>query len=103
MKTRQDNNEIDCTGAVYVKNILNFCDRSNWLLSVTKTRYDNYVTDHTYAKQSYHDQFDRVWSVMKTRQDNDVTNCIDLIYVETETELLGLIWPGAIYCENHRR
>ena len=40
---------------------------------------------------------------MKTRQDNDVTNCIDLIYVETETELLGLIWPGAIYCENHIR
>ena len=37
---------------------------------------------------------------MKTKLDNDVIDCIDLVNVETETELLGHIWLGAICDEN---
>lgn len=37
---------------------------------------------------------------MKTRQNNDVTDHIDLVYIETRIELLWPIWLGAIYDEN---
>ena len=36
----------------------------------------------------------------KTSQDNYVTDCIGLVYVETEIEFLGHIWSSAIYDEN---
>ena len=47
----------------------------------------------------------RGWSnwvqyVTKTRQDSDMTDGIGLVYIETDTKLLGPIWPGAIYEEN---
>ena len=31
---------------------------------------------------------------------NDVTNLISLVYAKIGTELLGPIWPGAVYDEN---
>ena len=45
MKTRQDNDMIDYTGAFYAEKVLNFHDRSNWVQSTTNTRQDNDVTD----------------------------------------------------------
>ena len=36
----------------------------------------------------------------KTKHDNNVTNCIGLVYAETKTKLLGPIWLGAVYDEN---
>ena len=41
----------------------------------------------------------RVWFVKKTKQDNDVTNRIGLVYVETEIELSGPLWSGVVYDE----
>ena len=42
-------------------------------------------------KLSYRDQLDRIQYVTKTRSDNDVIDCIGLIYVEIEIELSGPI------------
>ena len=39
-------------------------------------------------KLSCHDQYDRVWSVMKTRHDNDTTNRTGVIYAENDTKPL---------------
>lgn len=33
---------------------------------------------------------------MKTRQDNNMTDLIDLAFVETKTKLLGLVWLGTV-------
>lgn len=38
--------------------------------------------------------------MMKTRQNNDVTDCIGVVYAETKTKLLGPIKPGAICYDN---
>ena len=37
---------------------------------------------------NYHDRLDRMQFVSKTKQNNDVTNRIDVIYIEDKTELL---------------
>ena len=37
---------------------------------------------------------------MKTKEDNDVTNCIGVVYAESKIELLWPIRPGAICDEN---
>lgn len=37
---------------------------------------------------------------MKTKQDNNVTNCTDVVYVENDTEITGLIGSGANYNKN---
>lgn len=37
---------------------------------------------------------------MKTRLDNNVINHISLFYIETETELLGPIYPDVVCDEN---
>ena len=42
------------------------------------------------TKLSYRDQSNHVRYVMKTGQNNNVTNCIGLVYAETDIELL---WP----------
>ena len=42
-------------------------------------------------KLSCRDRLDRVWSITKTREDNYVIDCVGLVYVETEIELLGPI------------
>ena len=42
------------------------------------------------------DLFDCVGFVMKTKEDNDVTDCIGVVYAETETKLLEPIEPGAV-------
>ena len=41
-------------------------------------------------KLSYSDRSDRVQFVTKTKQNNDVTDCIGVVYVETETKLSDL-------------
>ena len=38
--------------------------------------------------------------MMKTRKDNDVTNCIGVVYVENEIELSWPIRPSVVYDEN---
>ena len=38
-----------------------------------------------------HDQLDGVRSMTKTKQDNDMIDPIDLVYVETKTDLSGPI------------
>ena len=40
---------------------------------------------------------------MKIRQNNDMTDCIDLIYVKIEIEMSEPIWLGAVYDENQTR
>lgn len=49
------------------KMILNYRDRSNRVLSMTKTKLENYVID-----------------------------CIDMVHVENETDLSWLIEPGTV-------
>ena len=41
------------------------------------------------TKLRCHDRSNQVQFMTKTKQDNDVIDCISLIYVETKTELLG--------------
>ena len=38
--------------------------------------------------------------MMKTRHDNDMTNCISVIYVENNTKLSSPIEPGTLYDKN---
>ena len=38
-------------------------------------------------KMSYHDLFDREFSMMKTKQNNDVTKCIGAFNVEKDIKL----------------
>lgn len=52
------------------------------------------------TKLTYRDQLDRAQFVTKTKQDNNMIDRIGLIYAESEIELLGPIWSGAIYFEN---
>ena len=52
---------------------------------------------------NYHDRLDWVRSTIKTRRDNDVADCIDLVYAKIETELLGPIWSSAVYDANQTR
>ena len=44
----------DCKSAFYVEKILNYYDRSDRVLSMMKTRHDNYMNDYisvVYAKK----------------------------------------------------
>lgn len=71
-----------------------------------KTRYDNYVVDHTNAvyveyktKLSWLSGPDSV--IDENQTNNDMTDDhIGLIYIETETELPGLIWSTTACDEN---
>ena len=49
---------------------------------------------------NYHDWLNWVSTVTKTRQDNDVIDHTDVVYIENETELSWLIGLGTIYDEN---
>lgn len=51
-------------------------------------------------KLNCQDLFDQVWFVRKTKQDNDVTNYIGVVYVETKNELSGAIESGVICHQN---
>ena len=51
-------------------------------------------------KLNYQDLFDWVQSMTKTRHDNDMTYCIGMVYVETETELSWPIEPGVVCYKN---
>ena len=48
------------------------------------------------TKLSCRNLTNHIQSMMKTEQDNDVTNHIGLVYVETKTKLSGPIWLGAV-------
>ena len=37
---------------------------------------------------------------MKTREDNDVIDCIGVVYAKNETELLGLIKSSVVCYQN---
>ena len=50
------------------------------------------------TKLNYQDLSDCVRSVMKTRQDNNMTDCISVVYTIIENELLGLIESGVVCC-----
>lgn len=52
---------------------------------------------------NFHDRLDRVLNVTKSRQDNDVIDNIGLVYFKTETKLSGPIWLGAVCKENQTR
>lgn len=71
-----------------------------------KTRYDNYVVDHTDVVYVEY-KIELSWlsgpsSVIDENQiDNDMTDDhIGLIYIEIETELPGLIW-STIACDEN--
>lgn len=49
---------------------------------------------------TYCDESNQVWSMTKTRQDMDVTECISVVYTETKTKLFVPIWPSVVYNEN---
>ena len=49
---------------------------------------------------SCHDLSNRVQFVMNTKHDNDVTDCIGVVYAKTEIILLRPIWPGVVYDES---
>ena len=49
---------------------------------------------------NYHDWLNWVSTVTKTRQDNNVIDHTDVVYIENETELSWLIGLGTIYDEN---
>ena len=42
-----------------------------------------------------------MWFIMKSREDNDVTNCIGLLYFKNKTELLWPIQWDTVYEEDH--
>lgn len=64
-----------------------------------------YCIDVVYTENEtcFRDWFDWVRSMMKIRHDNDVTNRIGLIYVETENELSGPNYLAAVCDENQTR
>ena len=39
---------------------------------------------------------------MKSSKDNNMTECIGLIYTKIENELSGIIWSGVVYDENQK-
>ena len=54
-------------------------------------------------KLSYCDQSNRVQSMMKTRQDNEVIDYKGIVYVKNEVKLSWLIELSAVYDENQTR
>ena len=74
MKTKQDNDVIDCISVFSPKTKLGCHYQSDWLSSMMKTRQDNDVTDHTGA-----------------------------IYVENNIELSWPIESGVVYDKNQIR
>lgn len=46
------------------------------------------------------DQSNSVWSITKVRQDNDMINCIDLLYIENKIELSRPIRQGTVHGKN---
>ena len=51
-------------------------------------------------KLNCHDRSEWVWYVTKTRKNNNVTDCIGVVYIENKTELSWLIGLGAVCDEN---
>lgn len=68
IKTKQDNNVIDCVSLVYDETKIELLGPI-WLSAICD----------------------------EPRQNNDVTNHIGVVYVENKTKLLWLIRPGAVY------
>ena len=51
-------------------------------------------------KLNYWDLSDQVRCVTKTRQENDITDCICVVYIEIEIELLGPIESSTVCYQN---
>ena len=54
-------------------------------------------------KLNYCDWSDQVWYVMKTKQDNDMIDCIGAVYNGNDIEQLEPIRPDVIFDENQTR
>lgn len=52
------------------------------------------------SKLNYHDRSDRMWYGTKTIQDNDVIDCIGVIFAEYDIELLRLVELCVVYDED---
>ena len=50
-----------------------------------------------------HDWLDQMQSIMKSREDNNVTNCIGVIFIEYNIELSRPIWLCEVYDEDETR
>ena len=53
------------------------------------------------TKLNYQDLFDQVLSMTKTRQDNDMMDCIDVVYTKIETKLSRIIKLSMVCYQNH--
>ena len=65
--------------------IQNSWDLSNGVRFFMKNREDNDMIDNrvwsmTKMKLNYHDQLDRLQSMTKTSQNNDMTDCVSVVY-----------------------
>lgn len=106
IKTRQDNNVLNRTCAIYAKNKIEL----SWPIGLSavyvekRTRQQRdrlYICGlHWKMKLNYCDWSHRVWSVTKTKQDYDVINPTSAVYVKNEIKLLWLIKPCAVCEEN---
>ena len=90
----KNNNKISCSigsGTVYDENqTRQWCDWS-YRCDVRRKQYWTVIIDRA-----------KVRSVIKTKQDNDVTDRIGVIHIENETDLLWWIRLGAIYDKNQK-
>ena len=50
-------------------------------------------------KLNYHNRLDKVWSMTTTKQDNNMTNCIGVVYTKIETKLPWPVGQDAVYHE----
>ena len=85
---------------------LNFHVPSDQVQSMMKPDRNNNVANRTnaiYAKDETKLSWsiEPGWSVRKTIQDNDMIDCIGLVYVENDIKLLKPIKPGMI-CDKTR-
>lgn len=54
------------------------------------------------SKLNYHDRSDRMWSTMKSRWDNNVTDCVGVIFIEYDIGLSSLNKYCEIYDEERQ-
>ena len=96
----------NCISAVYAENKI----KLSWLIKSIAVYEENQIGQrrdqsnrfglHWKRLLNYWDLSNWVLFVIKTKQDNDMTDCISVVYVKTETELLGPIELGAVCYQN---
>ena len=97
----------DHTGTIYVKNDIEL----SWLIGPSTDyvkkidRIMMWLIVHMYStlkmKLGYCEQSNWEQFVMKVRQDNDVTDCIGIVYAKNDIELYKPIISGAV-CDGTR-